>query len=175
MTQSGDCSDAAPGSGVLRLPETGVPGGPPQIPQAARPRWHRFQTSGLGHRETLRFCCVKHSSSALLQKPQERNSVFKIQLIQPVWECPQGFPGLPWGPAEKERLWDYADWWQTRRFAQNRSTSLDRSPFGMWSVLRESSSTGSGEKGWEYRQEDVCSDLPRRTTEGYWSISNRFK
>lgn len=64
------------------------------------------------------------SSSALLQKPQERNRVFKIHLsdlsCQPVWECPQGFPGLPWDPAEKERLWDYADWWQTRRFAKNR-------------------------------------------------------
>lgn len=83
MTRSGDGSDAALGSGVLRLPEAGSPGGSSSDPPSSSTPLTPISDFGLGSRETTRFSCVKHSSSTLLQKPQERNSVFKTHLSDP--------------------------------------------------------------------------------------------
>lgn len=109
---------------------------------------------GLCNRERIRFCCVKpHSPSTLLQKPQKRMEYSQsISPSRPNPAClgmPTGLPQCPWDPAPEGKAvglcWLAAD----TLCQKERSTRLHRSPFGIWFILWDSSSTGRVENDWE--------------------------
>ena len=128
---------------------------PPDPPEAAWPRWHLFQTSASATVRGSISVVLSHTVPVLcyrsLRKGMECSQ--SISPSRPNPAClgmPTGLPQSPWDPAPEGKAaglcWLAAD---TALCQKERSTRLDQSPFGIWFILWDSSSTGSVENDWE--------------------------
>ena len=179
MTQSGDCSDAAPGSGVLRLPETGVLGFLLRSPKQRDPADTDFR---LPASATVRRCASAVLSTVpVLCYRSLRKGIGHSRYSSPIRpnpSClgvPTGLPRSPLGSCREGKAvglcWLVAD---TALCPKQEHQSW---PEPLRHVIHSAGVLihGQWREGLGIQTENVCSDLPRRTTEGYWSISNQFK